>query len=172
MGKFTQYKVQLAGLADGHYEQDFEIDTTFFKNMENPDILSADIHVHMDMEKKHDAYDCTFHCRGVLQVPCDRCLDPLDIDVDTTYHIVIKYGEAYDDASDDVLVIPYSDAYLNVAYLLSDTILLTIPLRHVHPMGKCNRAMAAVLSRHGAHTDDEQADEALANIDAVGPDDE
>ncbi len=164
--------MQLAALADGHYEQDFEIDSTFFKNMENPDILSADIHVHLDMEKKHEAYDCTFHCQGKLQVPCDRCLDPLDMDVDTTYHIVIKYGDNYDDASDDVLVIPYADSYLNVAYLLYDTILLTIPLRHVHPLGKCNRAMAAVLNRHGARTDDEQTDEALDEIDAIGSDDE
>ncbi len=165
MGKFTQFKVQLAGLQDGRYEQDFEIDTQFFKNMENADVISAHVHVHMDMVKKHEAYDCTFTCRGTLQVPCDRCLDPLDLDVDTTYHIVVKYGDSYDDASDNVLVIPYADAYLNVAYLLYDTVLLTIPLRHVHPMGKCNRAMAAVLNRHGANTDEETA-EAMDEIDS------
>ncbi len=153
MGKFTQYKVQLAGLSDGHYEQDFVIDTEFFKNMENPDVLTSDVKVHLDMEKKHDAYDCTFHCKGKLTIPCDRCLDPLDHEIDTTYHIIVKYGEEYDDGADDVLVIPYANTYLNVSYLLNDTLLLTIPMRHVHPAGKCNRAMAAALNRHSAYGD-------------------
>lgn len=165
MGKFTAYKVQLASLPDGKYEQEFEIDTEFFRNMENHDIISSDVKVHLDMLKKNDTYDCTFHCKGMMQIPCDRCLDPLDHEVDTVYHVTVKYGENYDDGADNLLIIPYSDSYLNVAYILNDTILLTIPLRHVHPMGKCNRAMAAALSRHKSGVD-EETDEALDEVDA------
>lgn len=156
MGKFTAYKVQLASLPDGHHEQDFEIDTEFFKNMENRDILSADIHVHLDLVKKDELYDCTFTVKGMLQVPCDRCLDPLDHEVNTQYHVVVKYGDNYDDGADNLLIIPYSNSFLNVAYILNDTILLTIPLRHVHPLGKCNRAMAAALNKHRSSGDDDE----------------
>ncbi|MCM1153671.1 MAG: DUF177 domain-containing protein [Muribaculum sp.] len=158
MGKFTQYKVQLASMTDGHHEQDFECDTEFFKNMEDAEVLGADIKVHLDVEKKHGAYDCTFTLRGVMQVPCHRCLDPLDHEVDTQYHITVKYGDSYNDESDDVLVIPYSDTYLNVAYMLHDTIMLTLPLRCVHAPGKCNRAMASVLNRHNAEYEDGSED--------------
>ena len=165
MGKFTAYKVELASLPDGKHEQDFSIDTAFFKNMENRDIISADVHVHLDLVKKNDLYDCTFTVKGMLQIPCDRCLDPLDHEVDTTYHVVVKYGENYDDGADNLLVIPYSNSFLNVAYILNDTILLTIPLRHVHPMGKCNRAMIAALNRHRGTSDEETA-EALDEVDA------
>lgn len=143
-------------MADGKHEQDFVIDTEFFKNMENPDILSADIKVHMDLVKKHDVYDCTFHCQGTLQIPCDRCLDPMEHEVDAEYHVVVKYGEDFDDGADNLLVIPFGTPSLNVAYMLSDTIVLTIPLRHVHPMGKCNRAMASVLSKHRSGGGDEE----------------
>ncbi len=165
MGKFTAYKVELASLKDGHYEQDFEIDSEFFKNMENTDVLSADVKVHLDLEKRNDVYDCTFRCNGMLQVPCDRCLDPLDHEVDTEYHVVVKYGDSYDDGADNLLVIPYSNSYLNVAYILYDTILLTIPLRHVHPLGKCNRAMADALRKH-RRSSDEEAEEAMEEVDA------
>ncbi|MDE7461680.1 MAG: DUF177 domain-containing protein [Muribaculaceae bacterium] len=158
MGKFSAFKVQLAHLPDGHYEQDFICDTEFFKNMEHPGIISADVKVHLDLEKKHDAYDCTFHCKGSVEVPCDRCLDPLPIEIDADYHIIVKYGEEYNDESDDVLIIPESNPYLNVAYMLYDTIVLCIPLRHVHPLGKCNRAMAAALSKHKAHSDEDDDD--------------
>ena len=169
MGKFSQYKVQLASLNDGHYEQDFECGSEFFKNMENPDIIASDVHVHLDLEKKNDSYDCTFTCKGLMQVPCDRCLDPIDIDVDTTYRITVKYGEDYNDETDDLLIIPQSDTYINVAYMLYDTLVLTIPLRHVHPLGKCNRAMAAALSKHrsiGVDDTDEDFDDVSEQIDS------
>ncbi len=166
MGKFSAYKVQLASLPDGSYEQDFHIDMDFFKNMENSDILSCDVDVKLNMVKKNDAYDMTFHCSGMMEIPCDRCLDPLPHPIDTEYHVVVKYGEAYDDGADNLLVIPYSNAYLNVAYILYDTLLLTIPLRHVHPLGKCNRAMVSALHKHRSNTDDEEVNEAMDEVDA------
>lgn len=167
MGKFSAYKVQLARLPEGHYEQDFVCDTEFFKNMEHPSIHNADVKVHLDLEKKRDIYDCTFHCKGVIEVPCDRCLDPLPIEIDTDYHILVKYGENYNDESDDLLEIPESSPFLNVAYMLYDTIVLCIPLRHVHPMGKCNRAMAAALNKHKAVGDEEDAEMADIDLDEV-----
>lgn len=166
MGKFSAYKVQLASMGDGHHEQDFDCGMEFFKNMENTDILFSDVKVHLDLEKKNDSYDCTFHCKGLLKIPCDRCLDPLDHEVDTTYHITVKYGEDYNDETDDLLVIPYDNSYLNVAYMLYDTIVLTIPLRHVHPMGKCNRAMAAALHKHHSPSGDDEIDDAMDAVDS------
>ncbi|MDE6009621.1 MAG: DUF177 domain-containing protein [Muribaculaceae bacterium] len=166
MGKFSQYKVQLASLGEGRHEQEFECGSEFFKNMENPDVLSADVKVHLDLIKKNDAYDCTFTCKGMLQVPCDRCLDPLDHEVDTTYHLTVKYGEDYNDDTDDVLIIPESSSFLNVAYMLYDTIVLTIPLRHVHPLGKCNRAMAAALHKHHGVGADEEVADAMDEVDS------
>ena len=133
--------------------------------MENTDIISADIHVHLDLVKKNELYDCTFTVKGMLQVPCDRCLDPLDHEVDTQYHVTVKYGDNYDDGADNLLTIPYSNSFLNVAYILNDTILLTIPMRHVHPLGKCNRAMAAALSKHRSATGDDETEVALDEVD-------
>ncbi len=168
VGKFTAYKVQLAQLKDGHHEQDFVVDTEFFKNMERTDIHKADVKVHLDLEKKHDVYDCTFHCQGYVEVACDRCLDPLEIEIATDYHIIVKYGDSYNDESDDILVIPESNPYLNVAYMLYDTIVLCIPLRHVHPIGKCNRAMLTALSKHRSAASDNGG---IDDDDASGFDD-
>ena len=148
MGKYSAYKVQLASLPEGKFEQEFVCDTQFFKNMENEDVVNSDVKVHLDLEHRNGLYDLKFTLKGVVQVPCDRCLDPIDIEVDTTYDIKVEYGDTYDDASDELLIIPGSNPYLNVAYMLYDTIVLTIPMRHVHPLGKCNRAMAAALTKH------------------------
>ena len=91
--------------------------------------------------------------------------------VDTTYSIAVKYGDDYNDDSDDLLVIPHSDNFLNVAYMIHDTVALTIPIKHVHPLGKCNRQMSAMLKKHRATTpgdeDSELAESLIDEIDSI-----
>ncbi|MDE6333728.1 MAG: DUF177 domain-containing protein, partial [Muribaculaceae bacterium] len=56
------------------------------------------------------------------------------------------------------------------AYMLYDTVVLVIPIKHVHPLGKCNRAMSALLKKHRAHGTGEDAeleDEMLDSIDSL-----
>ena len=145
-------------MPEGKFEQEFVCDTQFFKNMENTDVVNSDVKVHLDLVNRNGLYDLNFTFTGLVQVPCDRCLDPIDIEVDTTYNIKVEYGDTYDDASDDLLIIPAANPYLNVAYMLYDTILLAIPMRHVHPLGKCNRAMAAALNKHKVRGDEDDSE--------------
>lgn len=42
--------------------------------------------------------------------------------------------------------------------MLYDTVTLAIPIKHVHPMGKCNRAMSAILKKHRARPTGDDAD--------------
>ena len=175
MGKFAPYKVNLASMTEGHHEQDFVCDTQFFRNLEHDEIIKSDVSAHLDTIRRGDVYDLTFTIRGEIEIPCDRCLDPMPHEVDTVYRLKVQYGEDYDDGTDNLLTIPYSDTCLNVAYILADTILLTIPLRHVHPAGKCNRQMAAVLHRHSGAGEDTDMDETFGddiNADSDGADSE
>ena len=99
---------------------------------------------------------------------CDRCLDDLVLPIDTTYHIMVKYGEDFNDDSDELLEIPDSDNYLNVAYMMYDTVALAIPIKHVHPLGKCNRAMSEILKKHRARADLEN--DLIDEMDQIGDD--
>lgn len=159
MGKFQQYKINLATLQEGLHTKDMVCDTELFRNMENNDVLESDVKVHLNLTYRNGIYDCLFTLKGEIKIPCNRCLDPMAHEIDTTYHVKVKYGEEYDDSNDEVLVIPDTDAFLNVAYMLYDTIVLTIPIRHVHPQGQCNRAMADVLQKHRMrHDEDDDLD--------------
>ena len=150
MGKFTEYKLPLKSMAPGTHQFEYRLGKTFFNNMENEDIHDADLRVALTVVYKADVYELDFAVEGTLTLICDRCLDDLEFPVDTTYHINVKYGDDYNDDSDTLLVIPESDNYLNVAYMIYDTVALTIPIKHVHPLGKCNRQMSAMLKKHRA----------------------
>ena len=160
MGKFSQFKLPLKSLPKGTHEFDYHPDKQFFVNMENADVRDADVDVKLVVTYANDVYDLAFTLTGTVVVPCDRCLDDLTLDIDTTYKIKVKYGEEYREDSDDLMEIPESDSYLNVAYMISDTVALAIPIKHVHPLGKCNRAMSSLLKKHRA-TDASDPDAAL-----------
>lgn len=114
-------------------------------------------------------YDCTFHITGEVVLICDRCLDDLHQPIDAAYHVTVRYGEDYNDEADDVLEIPDSDSNLNVAYMVYDTVVLAIPIKHVHPLGKCNRQMSAILKKHRARggEDAELAGELIDEMDSM-----
>lgn len=151
MGKFSDFKLRLKGMQEGKHHYDYHLGKDFFVNMENTDVHDADVTVGLDVDYRHGVYDLTATVTGTITLLCDRCLDDLIWPIETTYHVSVEYGDEYRDESDELLVIPDSDDYLNIAYMLHDTVALTIPMRHVHPQGQCNRKMAAVLRQHRAH---------------------
>lgn len=155
MGKFTEFKLTLQSLPAGKHRQEFHLGKEFFVNMENTDIRDADLNVVLDIDHNHGVYDMTFTITGTVTLLCDRCLDNLVMDIDTAYHIIVEYGDAYNDESDDILIIPRSDSSLNVAYMIYDTVALAIPIKHVHTLGKCNRAMSSLLRKHRAASPDD-----------------
>ncbi len=158
MGKFSAFKLPLKSLGAGTHEFEYHLDKQFFANMESADVHDADLTVHLTVKYNGDFYNLAFRIDGEVVLICDRCLDDLHFPIDATYDIVVKYGEDYDDSSDEVLEIPDSDNYLNVAYMIYDTVELAIPIKHVHPMGKCNRQMSALLKKHRATASDEDAE--------------
>ena len=169
MGKFSEFKLPLKSIPAGTQEFSYHLDKAFFVNMENADVRDADVDVHLTVTHKNDVYDLVFHLTGTVTVACDRCLDNLELPVDTTYQVAVKYGDDYRDYADGMIEIPESDNFLNVAYMIHDTAALAIPIKHVHPLGKCNRAMSTLLKKHRAHTpgdpDAELEDELLDGID-------
>lgn len=172
MGKYTAFKLPLKSLGVGTHEFEYHLDKQFFVNMESSDIHDADLSVHLTVQYNGDIYNLDFHITGEVVLICDRCLDDLHYPITASYHIVVKYGEDYNDDNDEVLEIPETDNTLNVAYMIKDTVELAVPMKHVHPLGKCNRQMSAMLKKHRATSGDEDAEmeneliDEIDNIDA------
>lgn len=175
MGKFSAYKLPLKSLAPGTHDFEYHIDKQLFENMENTDVRAADLTVTLTVKYDGEYYNLDFKAEGTVTVACDRCLDDLELPIEAEYDIAVKYGDEYRDDSDDLLEIPQSDDYLNVAYMIYDTVITAIPIKHVHPLGKCNRAMSAILKKHrsvraGEYDEDAELQEQLMDeIDTMEP---
>jgi uncharacterized metal-binding protein YceD (DUF177 family) len=173
MGKFTEFKLPLKTLQHGEHEFNYVLGKQFFVNMESADIRDAALTANLLVNYRGDVYDLTFTIKGEVTLLCDRCLDEMQLPIDVSYHIMVKYGEVYRDDSDELLEIPFNED-LNVAYMIYDTVSLAVPIKHVHPQGKCNRQMSAVLKKHRAHApgdvDAELEDQLIDEMDTLEAD--
>ena len=91
-------------------------------------------------------------------VICDRCLDEMEQPIETTDRLKVKLGAEYSE-EDDMVIVPEEEGYINVAWFIYEFIALSIPMKHVHAPGKCNKDMENKLSKHLRVSGDEEEDE-------------
>ena len=155
MCDLKQFIINLPALGEGHHEYEMKVDGSFFAARGNDDVKEADVVAYVDIDVRHGAYKIGITCQGWISIPCDRCLDPMRIDVDDDYDVTVRYGEEYDE-KDDLIIIPEEDTDFDLAPLIADTVLLSIPLRHVHPDGECNPEMEEIMSKHSSEAPEEE----------------
>ena len=71
----------------------------------------------------------------------------MEIPVDIDDELKVKMGATFSDEN-DIVVVPEEDGYINVAWFIYEFIALSLPMKHVHAPGKCNKAMMGALSKH------------------------
>jgi uncharacterized metal-binding protein YceD (DUF177 family) len=76
----------------------------------------------------------------------------------------VKLGVEYSE-EDDIVVVPEEDGYINVAWFIYEFIALSIPMKHVHAPGKCNKDMVNKLSKHLRVSADDEEDEFDSIVD-------
>ena len=158
MCDLKQFIIALPALGEGHHEYEMKVDRDFFASRENDDVKEADVTVYVDIDVRHGVYEIGITCQGWIDVPCDRCLDPMRLDVDEDYDVTVRYGEDYDE-TDDTIIIPESEVNFDLSPLIADTILLSIPLRHVHPEGECNPEMKEIMKQHSSEGKDPEEED-------------
>jgi len=153
------FDIKLNALPRGSQQFSYSLDGSIFADAEPIVVLDAAVECSVAVERKSDTlYHLVMECRGSIVVPCDRCLDPLTLPVDTAYELSLKHeGDEWDDSVDGVLVIPARTSELDLKPLLRDTVLLTIPMAHYHAPGECNEAML-----HYVSSDDDSREETAA----------
>lgn len=166
MGKFDLYKVDLKGMREDVRNYEYLLDNQFFINISEEDVPKGRVNVKVTVTKRNDFFDLAFVLSGIAVIPCDRCLEDMDFPVETTAHLIVKFGNDYTEESDEIVVIPESEGIINLAWFLYEFVVLAIPIKHIHTPGKCNRQMASKLKKHLAKPvgDDDMFDADVDNI--------
>lgn len=161
MGRFDDFRIDLKGMQETALSREYNLGNPFFINIDGSEFQKGKVDVQVDVKKKAGVYELKFHCKGVVYVPCDRCLDDIEIEVETNDTLPVKLGADYGEEGDAV-IIPEDDGVINVAWYIYEFIALAIPMKHVHAPGKCNKEM---MSRLKKHITVEEGDETFADVE-------
>ncbi|SEF77729.1 Uncharacterized ACR, COG1399 [Halpernia humi] len=134
MDKFRNYDIAFSGLKDGKHDFRFEVNQAFFNLFEteqefsNPKII-ADVFL-----DKHSTFlEFEINVKGSIQLVCDITLKDFDYPIENQIKVLVKFGEVYDDSDVDIITIPHKENAFNIAQLLYEDIVLTVPMKKVSP---------------------------------------
>lgn len=134
---------------------EYLLDNQFFTNIDGEEIQKGKVKISLTVTKKVGMFSFAFNLNGTVVVPCDRCLDDLDLPIETTARLIVKFGKDYSEESDEIVVIPETEGVINLAWFLYEFVALAIPIKHVHAPGKCNKQMTTKLKKHSARSADD-----------------
>ena len=149
MSKLEQFNVDLKALSQGDNILSFLLDDAFFEAIEAPTVRRGRLQTTLTIHRTEDYFDLDFHTEGLVTVACDRCLDDLEQPISADDHLVAKFGTAYSE-DDELVIVAENEGMLDVSWFIYQFVELSIPLRHVHAPGKCNPAMMKALEEHSA----------------------
>ena len=156
MGKFKLYNVDLKNLTPGIHEFEYLLENKFFVDIDGDQVQKGKVKVNLTVKRSSMMFEMNFQIEGVVMVPCDRCLDDMEIPIDTHNRLVVKFGKEYAEERDE------------------EVIALAIPMKHVHAPGKCNKAMSSKLKKHTARStedgDEEYEDDSVEEDIAIDDD--
>lgn len=157
MGKYSRYQLELKDLELGKHSFEYELTNDFFKliNDEESDVKRGCLKLELDVNRTSSMFELNFTIKGFVLVPCDRCLDDIQMDVDSKNKLIVKFGEKFSEESDEIVIVPELEGNINIAWFVYEFIVLSLPMKHVHPHGQCNKVVVAKLKKHKTYLKDD-----------------
>ncbi|BAP33567.1 uncharacterized protein CHSO_4530 [Chryseobacterium sp. StRB126] len=134
MDKLRNYDVSFSGLKNGKHEFKFEIDKTFFQLFDTEqEFTNPRIEVHVLLDKHTTFLEFEIKIKGWVELVCDITNEDFDYPIENEIKILVNFGEEYDDSNEDVITIPTAEHAFNVAHLIYENVMLSIPMKKISP---------------------------------------
>lgn len=137
---FTHFKTDVEHLS-------YRFGDDFFQGIEGSQILGGDVELSLTITPLPDhLYDLAFAYDGVVTLPCDRCLAPLEYEMGVDEQMNIKIGEALDDENDEFITLNGQEPKYDFTWIFYELLALHLPIQHVHEDPKdCDQDMLKYL---------------------------
>lgn len=151
------FEIAFVGLKPGVHEFEYEITDKFFVEYNEQDFKNCVAQVKLTLDKKNGFMLLKFEIGGKLELGCDRCGNPLPLDLWDEFNIVVKMVDDPEEMNNqeedpDVYYISRTESHLNVSDWIYEFINLSIPMQRMcseEEMGGpyCNKEVLAMLKK-------------------------
>ena len=143
----NEFLIPFIGLKLGKHQFEFQINKAFFDHFEYDEFESADIKVNVVLEKKSTMLELSFKHKGTIHVPCDLTNEEFDLPVKGKLNLIVRFGETFNDDNEELLILPFSEHQIDVSQYIYEMVVLSIPLKKVHPGIKDGTLQTDALSK-------------------------
>lgn len=159
--------IPFSGLKDGKHQFEFTIDAEFFEQFEQSLVKDARIEILVDFEKKINLLELDIHFKGEIETVCDRCSDPLELKVDETDYLIVKFGE--EESIDEHILFISEGAYeLDIRDQIYQLVNLALPAKIEHEKEEdCDQEVIKKLKEYSRAAEKENETEVDPRWDAL-----
>lgn len=133
MKQLNEFLIPFIGLKLGKHQFEYQISKSFFDAFDYDDFESCDIKVNVVLEKKNTMLELNFKHKGTVHVPCDLTGEMFDLPIKGKIRLVVQFGEAFNNDNDELLILPHGEHQIDLSQYIYEMIVLSIPLKRVHP---------------------------------------
>ena len=134
MKKITnEYLIPFIGLKIGKHQFDYQINKKFFDAFDYHEFEKCDIKVDILFEKKSTMLELSFKHKGTVYVPCDQTNEMFDLPIKSKIKLVVQFGEEFNNDNEELLILPNGEHQIDVSQYIYEMIVLSIPLKKIHP---------------------------------------
>ena len=127
------YSINIVGLSNKEHQFHYEFGDEFFRKYGSDIVSEGKFLVDLFLTKHETFIETEFKISGVARLTCDRSLEPFDFPIENKSKIVFKYGDEYQEITDEIVIIPRDTATLELGQYIYEFIALGIPLKKLHP---------------------------------------
>ncbi|MBL4861738.1 MAG: DUF177 domain-containing protein [Crocinitomicaceae bacterium] len=169
-----EYIIPFVGLNIGVHEFEFVITDAFFEGIEYSIVHKGNVKVRLALDKKETMLVGNYSLEGTVSTSCDRCNEPVDIEIEGSYQLVYKFDDEPTD--DESLIIVYPEEFeLDIKENILELITVSLPARAIHEEGECDEEMMKVLDEYTVNSEndrdsgEDEGDEGEDDDDDIDP---
>ena len=85
------------------------------------------------MDKHYSFLEFNINCIGIVELICDITTEKFNYPIKENIKFLVKFGEEYDDSHEEIITIPHQDYAFNIAQLIYESVMLSIPMKKLSP---------------------------------------
>ncbi|HEY9220037.1 MAG TPA: DUF177 domain-containing protein [Lutibacter sp.] len=133
MKDLKEFDISFIGLKEGIHQFEYTIDKKFFDFFNYDEFYDANVKVMLSFLKNTTIFELDFVFSGWVEVACDVTTELFHQPIEAEIHLIVKFGDEYNDENEELLIIPHSENKMNVAQYIYEAIVLAVPIKRVHP---------------------------------------
>jgi len=129
----ADYNIDIFKLSNRSHQYGFDFDDSFFDMFEGTLVTKGSGKVELKLLKSDTFMELRFGIAGKVELVCDRSSEPFWFELDVKNKLLLKFGDDWEEISDEILMMPRSEQTINVSQYIYEFIGVFIPMKKLHP---------------------------------------